>query len=91
MPSYQVSSSMITNDQGSHLKQKERASNLEGGNSSNNLYESNEEDNSSTTNSHDEDPRYKNQKTIQTRVNKEYNTRSNQQDRVQQSRRNVKL
>ncbi|KAG2217409.1 hypothetical protein INT45_004867, partial [Circinella minor] len=46
MPSYQTSSSMITNDQGTHTKQKERASNLEDGNSSDNLNESNEEDNS---------------------------------------------
>ena len=90
MPSYQTSSSMITNDQGTHTKQKERASNLEDGNSSDNLNESNEEDNSSTTNS-DEDSTYKNRNTIQTRVNSKYDTRSDQQDIVHQSRRNIKL
>ena len=91
MPSYQASSSMITNDQGTHSKQKERASNLEDENSSDNLNESNEEDYSSTTNTHDEDPTYKNRNTTQTRVDREYNTRSDQQDLVHQSRRNVKL
>ena len=91
MPSYQASSSMITNDQGTHTKQKERASNLKDENSSNNLNKSNEGDDTSTTNSHDEDPTYKNHNTRQTRVDRKYNTRNDQQDLVHQNRRNVKL